>query len=124
MKYTTAFVILATQLLSATAFHTSTSPRINNVLVLNAVELTPEPEGGEELTSVSTMAGSRMKNMGEASGVTGEGGQQAYKYWLTAEVAGALVKEINTRVLKDASKKANFPGFRKVCIHYWIFVLV
>lgn len=28
-----------------------------------AVELKPEPEGGEELTALSTLAGSRMKNM-------------------------------------------------------------
>ena len=27
---------------------------------------------------------------------------------------GALVNEIRTQILKDASKKANFPGFRKV----------
>lgn len=79
-----------------------------------AVELEPEPEGGEEIQAVSTMPGSRMKNMGEAPEVKTKDGGTAYKFWLTAQAGGPLIKEINTRVLKDASKKAEFPGFRKV----------
>ena len=38
-----------------------------------------------------------------------------YQFWMTAEVDGALIKELRTQILKDASRKANFPGFRKVC---------
>ena len=80
------------------------------------VELEPEPEGGEELTAIKTMPGSRMKNMGEVQGVTNDEGT-VYDFWMTASVEGAIIKEINTKVLKDASKKANFPGFRKVKQH-------
>lgn len=86
-----------------------------SALVLNAVELEPEPEGGEEIQAVSTMPGSRMKNMGEATGVKAKAGAgTAYNFWLTAQADATLIKTINTRVLKDASKKAEFPGFRKV----------
>mmetsp|Transcript_43639 Transcript_43639/g.105252 ORF Transcript_43639/g.105252 Transcript_43639/m.105252 type:complete len:218 (-) Transcript_43639:48-701(-) len=77
-----------------------------------AVELEPEPEGGDEITAVKTMAGSRMKNMGEVDGVTDEDGT-VYKFWLSATAEGPLIKDLNTQILKDASKKANFPGFRK-----------
>ena len=35
----------------------------SSALSMAAVELKPEPEGGEELTAISTMAGSRMKKM-------------------------------------------------------------
>lgn len=80
---------------------------------LFAVELTPEPEGGEELTAVKSMDGSRLKNMGEAEGVSSDDGT-VFKFWLTATAQGPLVKQLNTQVLKDASKQANFPGFRKV----------
>mmetsp|Transcript_6902 Transcript_6902/g.7776 ORF Transcript_6902/g.7776 Transcript_6902/m.7776 type:complete len:458 (-) Transcript_6902:12-1385(-) len=83
-------------------------------------QLIPEPEGGEELTSIKTMADSRMKKMGKATGLTGvrTGGEDdedgtIYQFWLTAKVEGALVKETHTIVLKDSAKKADFPGFRK-----------
>lgn len=82
-------------------------------MILNAVELVPEPEGGDEITSLKTMEGSRMKNMGEAEGAKDDDGT-VYKFWLKATAKGSLVKELNTKVLKDAAKKANFPGFRKV----------
>lgn len=78
-----------------------------------AVELEPEPEGGDELRAVKTMAGSRMKNMGEASGVKSDSGSTVYTFWLNAKAEGALLKSIHASVLKDAAKKANFPGFRK-----------
>jgi len=81
-------------------------------VALLAVELTPEPEGGEELTAVKTMPGSRMKNMGEADGVTSDQGT-VYSFWMQATANGALIKDLNNQVLKDAKKKANFPGFRK-----------
>jgi hypothetical protein len=78
-----------------------------------AVELVPEPEGGEELTAIKTLDGSRMKNMGEAEGVTSEDGSTVYKFWLKAKVEGTLIKELHSEVLKQSAKKANFPGFRK-----------
>lgn len=77
-----------------------------------AEELKPEPEGGEVLTAIKTMEGSKMKNMGENPDVTSKDGQ-VYKFWLTAKVEGSLVKEIHGEVLKQSAKKANFPGFRK-----------
>ena len=79
---------------------------------LLAVALTPEPEGGEEMTAVKTMPGSRMKNMGEADGVTSDQGT-VYSFWMQASANAALIKDLNNQVLKDAKKKANFPGFRK-----------
>mmetsp|Transcript_119775 Transcript_119775/g.346195 ORF Transcript_119775/g.346195 Transcript_119775/m.346195 type:complete len:205 (-) Transcript_119775:191-805(-) len=85
---------------------------VARTVALNAVELTPEPEGGEVLTAVKTMDGSKMKNMGAADGVKSDEGT-VYKFWLSAVAQGALVKDLNTEVLKDAKKKANFPGFRK-----------
>ena len=79
-----------------------------------AVELIAEPEGGTELTAISsTMPGCRVKQMDELKGVKCDFGTP-YEFWMTAEVDGALIKEVRTQILKDASKKANFPGFRKV----------
>mmetsp|Transcript_21546 Transcript_21546/g.26013 ORF Transcript_21546/g.26013 Transcript_21546/m.26013 type:complete len:182 (+) Transcript_21546:4-549(+) len=78
-----------------------------------AVELEPEPEGGDEISAVDdTLPGSRAKNMGEVDDVSSEDGT-VYKFWLTAEADGAKIKEYRTTILKDAAKKANFPGFRK-----------
>merc|ERR1711976_729906 len=50
--------------------------------------------------------------MGEVEGKSQEDGP-VYKFWLSATAEGALIKGLNTQVLKDAAKKANFPGFRK-----------
>lgn len=96
----------------ATSF-VSQPVHVRNSVILNAVELAPEPEGGEEITSLKTMEGSRMKNMGEVAGVKDKDGT-VYKFWLLCTAEGALVKKLNTQVLKDAAKKADFPGFRKV----------
>eukprot|EP00980_Cylindrotheca_fusiformis_P013648 scaffold3513_cov102-Cylindrotheca_fusiformis.AAC.9 len=106
------FTISISLLYSSSFSFVSQPVTVRNSLVLNAVELTPEPEGGDVLTSLKTMEGSRMKNMGEVEGVKDEHGT-VYKFWLTATAEGALVKKLNTEVLKDASKKAEFPGFRK-----------
>jgi hypothetical protein len=84
--------------------------------MLNAVELAPEPEGGEEVTALKTMQGSRMKNMGKVKGAKDDDGT-VHKFWLMATAEGVLVKKLNTDVLKDAAKKAEFPGFRKVGRH-------
>ena len=83
------------------------------------VELEPEPAGGEELTATTTLPGCRMKQMGPAvqdtSNVENKG-LEVFEFWMTAEADGALFQEIRTQLLKDASRKANFPGFRKVCM--------
>eukprot|EP00527_Entomoneis_sp_CCMP2396_P007793 CAMPEP_0198144556 /NCGR_PEP_ID=MMETSP1443-20131203/16433_1 /TAXON_ID=186043 /ORGANISM="Entomoneis sp., Strain CCMP2396" /LENGTH=221 /DNA_ID=CAMNT_0043807963 /DNA_START=71 /DNA_END=736 /DNA_ORIENTATION=+ len=78
-----------------------------------AVDLVAEPEGGIELSPVSSsMPGCRVKQMDELQGVKCDFGTP-YEFWMTAEVDGALVKEVHTQISKDASKKAAFPGFRK-----------
>jgi hypothetical protein len=81
-----------------------------------AVELVPEPEGGEEIIALSTMGrNSKMKKMGAATSVKlKDGDGPAYQFWMTTEAEAALIQSIYNRVLKDAGKKANFPGFRKV----------
>jgi len=82
--------------------------------MLHMVELHAEPEGGEEMAQLKKVTGMRMKNMGPVQGVTGKSGGQAYNFWMTAIAPGELVKEIRSKITKDASKNANFPGFRKV----------
>jgi len=96
-----------------------------------AVELEPEPEGGEELKAVkATVPDCRMKKMKElppkaanmkktATDTDNEVGVIS-QYWMTAVADGNLVKELRTKLLKEASRKANFPGFRKVryCLLY------
>ena len=79
------------------------------------VELEAEPEGGIELTAQSaTLPGiCRMKQMDEIKEIKSSLGTP-YQFWMTAQVEGELIKTIQTKILKDASKKANFPGFRKV----------
>ena len=81
---------------------------------LFAVELEAEPEGGDELTALKTMPDCRMKKMKEVSVDGGDIEGPFYEFWMTAVADGELVKGIRTQILKDASKKANFPGFRKV----------
>jgi hypothetical protein len=73
-----------------------------------AVELTPEPEGGEELTSIQTVPETRMKNMGEADDGTTSDEGTVYRFWLSTIAEGDLVKQIRTQVLKDA--------FKNVCL--------
>lgn len=74
---------------------------------LMELELETEPDGGKELSALKTMPGCRMKEM---EAIKGDG----FEFWMTAQAEGSLVKEIRTQILKDAAKKANFPGFRKV----------
>ena len=78
-----------------------------------SVALEPEPEGGRQLTAKSSMPGCRMKEMEQMNHIKSD--SPAFKFWMTGEVEGALIKEIRTQILKDASKKSNFPGFKKVC---------
>lgn len=77
-----------------------------------AYELVAEPEGGEELHSIDTMADSRMKNMGPNDEFKSDDGQ-VYTFWMTANADGKMIADYRRQVEKDASKNANFPGFRK-----------
>lgn len=112
------FTILASTLLVAVsnAFLNPQYAFYRPPSLLMAVDLAPEPEGGEEMTAISSMAGSRMKNMGENSKVKNDDGT-VYNFWLLSEAESKLIQEIRTQILKDAKKKANFPGFRKVIRH-------
>ncbi|KAL7472575.1 hypothetical protein ACHAXS_012944 [Conticribra weissflogii] len=108
---------IATIFGSAAAFTAKTSIQhatstVSNTL-LKAVELAPEPEGGEELTKVSetSLPGSRMKNMGLVEEDNPDG--DIYNFWLTAVAKGDEIKQLRIQTEKEASKKANFPGFRK-----------
>jgi len=96
---------------TTTPFHHETSTVSNTFL--KAVELTPEPEGGGELTKVSetSLPGSRMKNMGLVEEDNSDG--DIYNFWLTAVANGDEIKKLRIQTEKEASKKANFPGFRK-----------
>jgi Bacterial trigger factor protein (TF) len=76
-------------------------------------DLKPEPEGGEVLTPIKTLEGSRMKKMKSVDNIKSDNGNQVYEFWLTAKAEGALIKSIHSEVLKESAKKANFPGFRK-----------
>lgn len=78
-----------------------------------AVALEPEPAGGIELSSGTSIASCRVKQLEEAPSVKSEG---AFQFWMTAPAEGKLIQEIRSTILKDAAKKANFPGFRKVCV--------
>ena len=80
---------------------------------LAAVPLEPEPQGGEEIVTKNTVPGCRIKKMAAAPELKSDDGD-VYEFWLTATAEAAMIQEIRTTVLKDASKKANFPGFRKV----------
>lgn len=82
-------------------FRTPTS-----IFALMEVELLPEPTDGVEVSAKSSMPDSRVKEMKVID-------DTKFEFWMTAQADGALIQEIKTQVLKDASKKANFPGFRK-----------
>ncbi|KAL7430497.1 hypothetical protein ACHAXH_001845 [Discostella pseudostelligera] len=98
---------------------TTTPPLPTSTLLRAAVELKPEPEGGTELLkmSLSSLPGSRMKNLGPDD--NGDGDEDVYKFWLTAIADGAQIKKVRDQTEKEASKKANFPGFRKGQVPPW-----
>lgn len=50
-----------------------------------------------------------MKNLGPADE------EGVYNFWLTATADGEKVKKLRVQTEKEASRNANFPGFRKVC---------
>jgi hypothetical protein len=79
---------------------------------LLCAELKPEPTGGDELKRVtltsSLLPGSRLKNLGPD-----DEGDGIYKFWLSAKADGKEITRLRDQTEKEASKKANFPGFRK-----------
>lgn len=90
-----------------------------------AVALEPEPPGGIELIASAVSMGSdcRMKQLDVVAEKVSrqQSSADAFTFWMTASAQGKLIQEIRSTILKDASKKANFPGFRKVrqccCCH-------
>ena len=65
------------------------------------------------MTALTSMPGCRMKQMKKVPEKISSDGT-VYQFWMTAEVDSALLKEYKVELLKNAKKKANFPGFRKV----------
>ncbi|GKY91655.1 hypothetical protein MPSEU_000137400 [Mayamaea pseudoterrestris] len=90
----------------------STTRQSKSTFLLAAVALEPEPEGGEEVVTQNTVPGCRIKKMAAVPEISSDDGD-VYEFWLTATAEAAMIQEIRTTVLKDAAKKANFPGFRK-----------
>jgi len=78
-----------------------------------AMDLKPEPDGGDEMTQIDIIEKSRMKNMGKSEDGKMIDGSDVHKFWMTAEADGSFVQKIRTKLLKEAGKNANFPGFRK-----------
>jgi hypothetical protein len=96
------------------AFVVQTTPGVvSTALGMAAVELKEEPEGGREMTPKSSLPGARMKRMNALPTIASDEGR-VFKFWMTAEANGDLIKGYRTQLQKDAAKKANFPGFRKV----------
>jgi hypothetical protein len=84
------------------------------------VPLFPEPSGGIELQpllpNTSSIGISRMKQLDTVvptSSSSSSTGSPVYEFWMTTYTDGKTIQEIRQTILKDASKKANFPGFRK-----------
>eukprot|EP00816_Leptocylindrus_hargravesii_P004635 CAMPEP_0196819358 /NCGR_PEP_ID=MMETSP1362-20130617/70197_1 /TAXON_ID=163516 /ORGANISM="Leptocylindrus danicus, Strain CCMP1856" /LENGTH=216 /DNA_ID=CAMNT_0042197813 /DNA_START=73 /DNA_END=723 /DNA_ORIENTATION=- len=107
-----ALLLLPLTTTSAFVLPGSSTFRATSSAVRASYELEPEPEGGEEIEATSTLPGSRLKNMGENNDLKSDDGQ-VYNFWMSATAPGSSVKEFRTRILKEASRKANFPGFRK-----------
>ena len=107
--YTTNAFTTAPQLQSASR------ASVSSITLLRAAELKPEPEDGEELKKISSsLPDSRMKNLGPADE------EGVYNFWLTATADGEKVKKLRVQTEKEASRNANFPGFRKAsCMNWW-----
>ena len=79
---------------------TTTTTRLRAAAAAAAVELKPEPEGGTELLkmSLSSLPGSRMKNLGPDSDASDA---DVYKFWLTAIADGAQIKKLRDQTEKE-----------------------
>jgi hypothetical protein len=107
MKFSTCFTLTASLLITSTSAFMVVQPMgvvSASKLSMAEVPLEPEPEGGEELTALSSMEATRMKNMGEASGMTSDEGLPVYNFWLQSIAQGELVKEYKVNMLKEAKK--------------------
>ena len=118
MKISFAISLLGLASLQCSAFSPTSinaikQQRFSQTSLNMAYELVAEPEGGEEMESIDTMADSRMKNMGINTELKSDDGEDVYTFWLTASAAGKMIGEFRKQVEIDASKNANFPGFRK-----------
>jgi hypothetical protein len=112
MKFSTITSLAATAICitTASAFIPPASIASTKLHATTPIELVAEPEGGAELNPVSdSLPGSRMKDMGAVEGSDG-----VHSFWLSAVADGKKIKELRAQTEKEASKKANFPGFRKV----------
>ena len=97
---------LAAMTVSTSAFAPIAAVPLPRMCTLSmTVELTPEPEGGEELQAIKIIPETRMKNMGEADDGTTSDKGTVYTFWLSMIAEGELIKQIRMQVLKDASKK-------------------
>ena len=106
--------LLGSSLLQCSAFAPANKPfaatRASSLQM--AYDMVAEPEGGEEIQAIDTMVDSRMKHMGPNTEIKSDEGD-VQTFWLTASADGKLIGEYLRQIEKDASKKANFPGFRK-----------
>ena len=116
MKVSTATFFVFASLVSSSAAFITTQPATfsatSSSVMFAGVELAPEPEGGEEISTIGvSLPGSRMKNMGENTELKSDVGQ-VFNFWMTATAQGDSIKRYRTEILKQSAKKANFPGFR------------
>ena len=88
-------------------------------------DLEPEPEDGDEVAPLvaggAEKAGYtiRLKDLGpvdesdDAYYLNEELGRTVHNFWMTAVADGNEIEKTRTMVLKQSSRNANFPGFRK-----------
>eukprot|EP00542_Grammatophora_oceanica_P016671 CAMPEP_0194033000 /NCGR_PEP_ID=MMETSP0009_2-20130614/5821_1 /TAXON_ID=210454 /ORGANISM="Grammatophora oceanica, Strain CCMP 410" /LENGTH=215 /DNA_ID=CAMNT_0038673599 /DNA_START=1 /DNA_END=648 /DNA_ORIENTATION=+ len=122
MTKPTLLIVLLTLATSSLGFVPSrTSARTFFLSPLFAeYEVVAEPDGGEEVDCVSTMDNTKVKQMSPSEGnIKGEGGEEAFKFWISTVVESSLILSLKKETMKGAKKKANFPGFRKGQIPPW-----
>jgi hypothetical protein len=77
------------------------------------VDLDPEPSDGQEILPRKPIPDTRVKKLELQPSMADDNGSPVYKFWIASTAEGSLIAGYRTQILKDASKKANFPGFRK-----------
>jgi len=91
------------------------------------IELKPEPETGTDVAVLASIGADnvrsdgfvvRLKDLGEvdsddeAYDLEEEIGAKAHNFWLSAIAEGEEIQKFRMALEKDATKNANFPGFR------------